>query len=372
MTGIYEEGISPRSVLGTRQLPNVRSGARQDAGRLRGRLDAPTAISLGYAGFLLTWHALRFTPIGGRPLFEVVDIFGLALFAPLPLLLLLTMLCASRRAGLVLMVPVLLLAVTYGPLFVPRTIPSIFRGGGAPGGPTLRVMTANLLVVNEQRSAVAGLIQMERPDIVALQELSPAMAEHLARELRDQYPYQLLEPHESPAGLGILSRHPIRPERLGEAFPRECLCERVAVDVDGKTITLVNVHPWPPRVGYFRVGRLPIPTSFESEQTRLAIEVALERLEEQTGSLIVLGDFNVGDRQPLYRELRRSLLDAHAEAGWGLGHSFPNLAFEGLPDLSLVRIDYILHDRSLTARMARTGTTPGSDHRHVVADLALR
>ena len=372
MTGVYEEGISPRSALGTRQLPGARSGSRHGAGIVRRRPDAPTAVSLGYAGFLLIWHALRFTPVGGWPLFEVVDIFGLALVAPLPLLLLLTMLCASRRAGLVLMVPVFLLVATYGPLFLPRTIPSIFRSGGASGGPTLRLMTANLLVSNAQRAAVTGLIQMERPDIVALQELSPSMAEHLARELRDQYPYQFLEPQESPMGLGILSRYPIRPERLGEALPRECFCERVAFDVDGRTITLVNVHPWPPRVGYFRVGRLPIPTSFESGQTRRGIEVALEGLERRTGSLIVLGDFNVGDRQPLYRELRRTLLDAHAEAGWGLGYSFPSLAFEGLPNISLVRIDYILHDRSLAARSARTGTTPGSDHRHVVADLALR
>ena len=133
----------------------------------------------------------------------------------------------------------------------------------------------------------------------------------------------------------------------------------------------MNVHPWPPKIGYARVGRLPIPTSFEPERTKRGLEAALDGLEGWTGSLIVLGDFNLSDRQPMYRALRRSLLDAHAEAGWGLGYSFPSLSFEGLPDVSLVRIDYILHDRSLTARSVRTGRTPGSDHRHVVADLAL-
>ena len=369
MSGVYEEGIGGRSALGTPSLAAVRD--RRAADRRPGSLDAITTVSLLYVCFLFVWHGLRFTPVGEWPPFEVADIFALALYAPLPLLMLLSLLCASRRAGLVLLAPVLLLAVTYGPLFLPRTVPSIFRPSGQAGGATLRVMTANLLVSNDDRSAVTGLLLAERPDVVALQELSPAMAEHLGRELRAQYPYQLLESAESPMGLGILSRYPIRRERMGEGLPRTCFCQRVLVDVGTRTTTLVNVHPWPPKVGYFRVGRLPIPTSFAPEQTKRGLEAAQEGLEGRTGSLIVLGDFNLSDRQPLYRELRRTLLDAHAEAGWGLGLSFPALNVEGLPTVSLVRIDYILHDRSLTARSARTGRTPGSDHRHVVADLAL-
>ena len=370
MTVVYEEGLGARSAPGTWPAHRARWQPRR-AGPVDSGLDAPTAICLLYVSFLLIWQLLRFTPVGAWAPFEVVDIFGLALFAPLPLLLLLSMLCASRRAGLVLMIPILLLAFSYGPLFLPRTIPSIFRANSLTSGGTLRVMTANLLVSNDDLSAVAGLMLVEHPDVVAFQELSPSMAEYLGRQLKTQYPYQLLEPATSPAGLGILSRYPIQPEPMGEALPRDCFCQRVTIEHGGRTMTLVNVHPWAPRVRYFRVGRLPIPTSFEPEQTRRGLEAALEGLDARAGSLIVLGDFNLSDRQPFYRQLRRTLLDAHAEAGWGLGLSFPALAFEGLPDLSLVRIDYIMHDRSLTARSARTGITPGSDHRHVVADLAL-
>jgi endonuclease/exonuclease/phosphatase (EEP) superfamily protein YafD len=370
--GVYEERIGARSALATRPLPAINDRSQTIVRQPRRRLDTPTFISLLYGGFLLVWQALRFTPIGEWPPFEVVDIFGLALFVPLPVLLLFSMLCASRRAGLVLMVPILLLAATYGPLFLPRSIPSIFRASSPPSSTMLRVMTANLLVSNDDLRQVAGQIQAEGPDIVALQELSPEMAAYLAQTLRDKYPHQLLEPAESPMGLGILSRYPITSEHQGAALPRECFCQRVTFDYGGKTATLVNVHPWPPRVGYLRVGRLPIPTSFAPEQTKRALAVVQQELAGRTGPLIVLGDFNLSDRQPLYRELRRTLEDAHAEAGWGLGYSFPSLSFEGLPNISLVRIDYILHDRSFTARSTRTGTTPGSDHRHVVADLALR
>jgi endonuclease/exonuclease/phosphatase (EEP) superfamily protein YafD len=365
--------------MGTLAAPLALAGpeatGRRDAATsrgLRGRVDAPTAISLLYTVLLFLWHALRFTPVGQWAPFEIVDVFGLVLFAPIPLLLLLSMLCASRRAGLILMAPVLLLALTYGPTFVPRSIPALPWWSSPPAGPTLRVMTANLLVSNDNLSEVTGLIRAERPDVIALQELSPKMAEHLSRELRAQYPHQLLEPSTVPDGLGILSRYPLRPERLGEANPRACMCQRVTFGLGNTSATLVNVHPWPPRVGYFRVGRVPVPTSFETDQTMRALDTALEGLAERAGSLIVLGDFNVGDRQPAYRRLRGALLDAHVEAGWGPGFSFPALPLDGLPDTALVRIDYILHDRSLAASSTRTGTMPGSDHHYVVTDLAVR
>src|SRR5690349_19628846 len=219
--------IGAGPALSTRPIPAVRTHPRDIAQRApRRRLGFATTVSLLYVSFLLIWHGLRFTPVGSWAPFEVADIFGLALFAPLPILLLLTMLCASRRAGLVLMVPVLLLAVTYGPLFLPRSLPSIFRPRSTAGSGTLRVMTANLLVSNDDLSAVAGQILAERADIVALQELSEPMAEYLGSELRTQYPYQLLEPADSPAGLGILSRYPIRPEQLGQQVPRDCFCQR--------------------------------------------------------------------------------------------------------------------------------------------------
>ena len=124
MMGVYEEGIGARSALGTRSVASAtdRSPAPRwvvgAVGRTRSR---PSACST--SGFLLVWHGLRFTPVGEWPPFEVADIFGLALFGPLPLLMLLSLLCASRRAGLVLLAPVLLLAVTYGPLFLPRPSP---------------------------------------------------------------------------------------------------------------------------------------------------------------------------------------------------------------------------------------------------------
>ena len=374
MRGAYDETPSGRTTFAARPTPHLEAVAprRQAPARPRRRLDLPTFVSLLYVSFLFAWQALRFTPVGIWPPFEVVDIFGLALFVPLPALLLVSLLAASRRAGLVLLLPLLLLAATYGPLFLPRTVPPIFRASSPPNGSTLRVMTANLLVVNDDRAAVLGTILAEQPDIVGLQEVSGAMAEYLADALRDRYPYQTIAPSEAPDGLGILSRYPIYQEPETGWYSHVCGCQRVRITRDGQTLSFFNVHPPPPAVTYARLGRVPVPTSFSTSLSQEVLHAALVDLDEWPRPIVVLGDFNLSDRQPLYRELRRSLEDAHAEAGWGLVYSFPSLSFEGVPDVSLVRIDYVMYDRSLVARSVRTGRMPGSDHRYVVVDLAPR
>jgi endonuclease/exonuclease/phosphatase (EEP) superfamily protein YafD len=310
------------------------------------------------------WHALRYTPLTHWWPFELFDIFGLLLFAPLPLLLLLSMLCASRTAGLWLMAPVLLLSWEYGGLMLPQ----VQTAEGRP----LRVMTANLLVSNGERARVAAGIIAEDADIVALQELGTGMSEYLARELKTAYPHQLLGPSDAPDGLGILSRYPIRTEPETGWYGHVCQCQRVRIDLGSEQLVFINVHPPPPAIGLGRLGRLPMPTGFDPRQTNEPLDAALDGVDLQYTPTVVAGDFNVSDRQPKYRELRRHLNDAFREAGWGLGYSFPSRTFERFPDLSIIRIDYILHDRSMTATAARTGVTPGSDHRHVIADLRLR
>jgi endonuclease/exonuclease/phosphatase (EEP) superfamily protein YafD len=339
--------------------------------RTRRRWRLTTAVSLLYVAFLVVWQGLRFTPVGRWWPFELVDIFGLLLFAPLPLLLLVSLVAANRRAGLWLLLPLLVLAWEYGPLFLPRTMPRVFAPSAATQGRPLRVMTANLLVSNQSVTTFGALLRVEQPDIVAMQELSHAMGEHLAATINDQYPYQLLGPSDAPDGLGILSRYPLHVESETGWYGHVCGCQRVSVDVEGRPITFLNVHPWPPHVGFARLGRLPIPASFDANQTREMLEAALDGIDASQGPLLMLGDFNVSDRQPTYRWLRRELRDAYREAGWGLGYTFPALSFEGAPDLAIIRIDYVLHDPSVRARAVHTGTTPGSDHHYVVADLLL-
>jgi endonuclease/exonuclease/phosphatase (EEP) superfamily protein YafD len=344
--------------------------AEQTAPPRRWRRILPLVCFL-YAGLVVLWQALRFTPVAHWWPFELFDIFGLLVYAPLAPLLVLTLLLADRRAGLWLLLPLAVLAWELAPLVLPRTTASATPPAIPVNGRPLRIITANLLVINQRVSAVSAVLRVERADVIALQELSPEMAEHLARELRAIYPYQLLEPSENPSGLGILSRYPFRSEVAGGDLPRPCFCQRVVIDVVGRDTTLVNVHPKTPEIRSTRLGRLPIPTGFDSDRTTRGIQTALADLNRRPGPLLVVGDFNTSDRQPLYRELGRELRDTYREVGWGLGYTFPVVSPRRLPVLPIIRIDYVLHDPSVTAWAARTGITPGSDHRYVAADLVL-
>lgn len=321
-------------------------------------------ISLLYAPGLLGWHSTRFTRLGSWWPFELVDVFGVWLYLPLPLLLLLT--AAWRRwwAGTWLMVPLLVFGWEYGALFLPQR--------GLDGGIPLRVITANLLVSNDDAAAFSAALAEIRPDLIAVQELNEAMAADLADALWTAYPHQVLDPSEAPFGMGLFSRYPLHsgpPVQVGSDI---CFCQEVRIDLSGRWMTMLNIHPSPPAVGYRRVGQFSLPTSFSTSEPERILRAVLERAGTIQEPLVVLGDFNISDRQPLYRLISRQLRDAHREGGSGFGYTFPNRPFEGLLPFPLVRIDYVFHDASWVTRASWTGALAASDHRYVVADLLLR
>jgi endonuclease/exonuclease/phosphatase (EEP) superfamily protein YafD len=80
---------------------------------------------------------------------------------------------------------------------------------------------------------------------------------------------------------------------------------------------------------------------------------------------IVLGDFNATvDHSPLRSLLAAGLVDTHAELGRGWAPTWP-AAFP------LVQIDHVLHGPGWAAVSASEHLLPGTDHRAVVAELAL-
>jgi vancomycin resistance protein VanJ len=169
----------------------------------------------------------------------------------------------------------------------------------------------------------------------------------------------------------VLSRYPIVAENRPQMGAGTCDCQRVTVDLDGHRITVINAHPTSPDVEVRRVGRVPLPRGFATADTEQAVAVLLEQARTIEPPLLVLGDLNTSDRQPSYHLIWRSLGDAHREAGWGFGYTFPAEPVFRLALIPLVRIDYVLHDRAWASRAAWTVDLPGSDHRGVAADLVL-
>ncbi|MEZ4729998.1 MAG: endonuclease/exonuclease/phosphatase family protein [Caldilineaceae bacterium] len=233
----------------------------------------------------------------------------------------------------------------------------------------LRVMTWNAHFLNKNSAAFFAAVANEQPDVIAIQELGVPLAEAIGAKLSERFPYQTLYPSKIPDGMAILSRYSFlatTPPDFSESSG--CNCQVVTLDFNGQPVTLINTHPWPPKMG-LTGGRL---YEFNTETQDRIFDQLLVRIEQATNPLLVMGDLNTMPIQANYRRLRRILYDAYVESGTGLASTFPiRRTDKSWLSQPLIRIDYIFYDEAWQARQSWVGAITGSDHRYVVADLVL-
>jgi endonuclease/exonuclease/phosphatase (EEP) superfamily protein YafD len=297
---------------------------------------------------------------------ELSNIFALFLFAPLlplaPIALLL-------RSGW-LRAAVLFTLAAFMALFGARLIPPL---GRPDEGARLRVMTINQNSSNRKVDQLIAAIRAHDADIVAIQELSRSVAGAARQQLSSVYPHQVLIPGDGGHyGLGILSRYPLRET----TYKPEFVGQRMIVDIDGTAITVINVHLSAPQAPTRRLRQFrPVKVVLDYDTSLRAQEFPhlLQEIDSVDGPLIVMGDFNTTDREPIYAELASRLRDSYHETAWGFGFTFPDdqrLARLKVP-FPLVRIDYIWSRAGIAPAAARVVCNSGSDHCAVVADLRI-
>ncbi|MHB1416888.1 MAG: endonuclease/exonuclease/phosphatase family protein [Chloroflexota bacterium] len=329
-------------------------------------------LAILYCALLAAWYLLGLSPAGDWWPYRLASLFAIWLFLPLPALLLYAAWRRRWQAMALLVLPLALLAVQYGYLLLPRQP----AGSGAP----LRVMTANLLSSNAEVGSLGTAIAREHPDLLAVQELNPDLARSLDAQVGREFPYVLYYPDESYPTLGLYSRFPLAASATtgnGDGCP----CQQATADVNGRAVTVLNVHPPRPTLGFRRIGPVPVPTRFDTARRDRALRAIVARAQAIAGPLVVLGDFNTSDRDPAYGLLAGALDDTFRVAGWGPGYTFPSRSsFDGWPSqgggieifyLPVVRIDYVFTSPGWTPTGAQVVNVPGSDHLSVVADLVL-
>ena len=184
------------------------------------------------------------------------------------------------------------------------------------------------------------------------------MARTLARELANLYPDgQLHLAYEPDAYQGIISRFPLTPIELADD---EGHTQKVMAVTPAGPVAIWNVHSSP-----------PLHWSRQYRQ----ISALVKDIVAVKGPLIVGGDFNTTDQSETYRLVNQYLYNAHWEAGWGFGFSFPadQPRFKYVPILTpVIRIDHIFYNAHFFASSAHTlSDSGGSDHFPVTARLSL-
>jgi vancomycin resistance protein VanJ len=330
------------------------------------------AAGVCYALAVLLLLVLRITPLESQWWMRVASAFQPFWFLPLlPLAPMVLLLARSRLARVLICVPCLLFVVLYGDRFLPSTASASNEGRGT----AFTVMTYNLTRGEPGAGEILFIVESEDADVVGVQELSLEVADAVGR-LSDRYPYQALHPTgDGYSGCGVLSRFPISEDEAFALVDGMHLSQRLVLDVGGERVRFFNVHLQPPQMlgGRLAGTRLFVPTSYDTTIQDRELVNLLEEVDRAEGSVAVVGDFNMTEGSAGYSELRRRLVDAYREAGWGFGHTFPDREARSIPTpFPLLRIDYVFHSADLVTQRANVGDRGGPDHRFLTAELSFR
>lgn len=235
-------------------------------------------------------------------------------------------------------------------------LPLFPRSPPATTGTRLRVVSANLLVVNETPEVLAAELERFDADVYFLQELSAEWDEQFERlGFWRRYPFNRRINGEDAFGAAIASRLPVRD--LEVFWSADLPQVRGVLHLDDRDVELVNIHLLPPR------------TLDYTRYYHLGAEALLEIVRRFGGrSFIVAGDFNSTPDSDFATRMRDLADDAWESGGRGFGFTWPN----GMFSLPPIRLDHVFVSRDLGVLAVRVGDGAGSDHRPVLADIARR
>lgn len=236
---------------------------------------------------------------------------------------------------------------------------------GTPASPakqreTFTAMSSNLEFGRADPERVVQVAAMNRVDILVLTEVTPtALAQMRAVGLDGLLPHSRGEAGDGVAGTMVYSTH-----ELGEVRALDTTFRGFAMTValGEATVRLLAVHPHPP------TGDAVAWTADHAAVRRAAAAT--------DGPAIVAGDLNATtDHQPMRELAGRGFTDAAAQAGSGWQPTWPasgEMSVFGAPVPSMLAIDHVLVTDELTAVDTESVSIPGTDHRALVATLALR
>jgi endonuclease/exonuclease/phosphatase (EEP) superfamily protein YafD len=244
-------------------------------------------------------------------------------------------------------------------------MPELSAAAAVPGwarhAPVVRVFDANIDASRDFRAGYVRAIEQDRPDLVTLEEITPSALQNMAASgVLASFPYRCAAPTPGATGFLVASRL------------RLTGCRVRSVAWDGTTMQyMVEATLWSPGgpVALRLVHTLaPLPAYWREWSAALAA-VGRSVRAGGAGDMLMVGDFNATwGNSGFVALLRDGLTDGAAARGKATGMTWPN----GAVVPPLVRIDHVLTGARLavTEIAARPGF--GSDHRYLVATVAIR
>jgi endonuclease/exonuclease/phosphatase (EEP) superfamily protein YafD len=222
-------------------------------------------------------------------------------------------------------------------------------GEGSP----LKLIHANVLSSNTDYERLLKLVAAEDPDMIFLQEVTAKWVEGTTSLLED-YPYAYTEPRTGNFGIGVFSKIPFDSIGHVDSPPLNYPTILATITIGDERVSMISSHPTIPIS-----GRL-----YEARNQQLASMA--EMVNEASGRVILLGDFNSTIWCAQFRRLEKSTGLKNVRRGFGVIPTWPAY----LP-FAMIPIDHALVSKSISVSQVRTGKNFGSDHLPLIVTLIL-
>ena len=244
--------------------------------------------------------------------------------------------------------------------------PELLAAAPVPGwtrhAPVVRVFDANIDSSLRFRAGYVQAIQQDRPDLITLEEFTPqALRSMTASGVLAGFPYRCAAPTPGATGFLIASRLRLTGCQVQILHWKYYLWAQYMVQATwwtpGGPVALRLVHTL-----------APFPSTWREWSEVLA---AVDRSVRASGDsrMLMVGDFNATwDNRGFAALLHDGLTDGAAARGQATEMTWPN----GAVVPPLVRIDHVLTGAGLAVTQITAKPGFGSDHRYLLATVAVR
>lgn len=273
--------------------------------------------------------------------FDLFSHFRVQYFAGLAVLGLILLVTRRRSIGALFL---LLAAINLA-----QVLPLYFGAPSSASDPT-RLMLINVNAQSGDTGRVRRAVAESAPDILVLEEVNERWITELS-DLRDTYPYSVVEPREDDFGVALFSKLPLLQSDVVFIGSAGVPSIEATLGGKGEPLRILATHPLPPGG--------PDYSAWRNEQ----LQLMAERVDASRPFLLV-GDLNTTPWNFHFRQLlaRSGLRDS--AVGFGVQPSWPTFN-----PLFWIPLDHVLHSPCIIVTARKTGSDVGSDHYPVIVDF---
>ena len=237
--------------------------------------------------------------------------------------------------------------------FLSFYIPQTDKAGEAK---TIKILTANVHIINDKYNLLISLIKNTDPSVIALSETDDKWIDNLA--ILDKDYYSIKHPGKYLHGMALYSKYPFTSKEIKYySYDKKLSVPMIfaTINVEGKDFKIITIHPIAPKDKNCIILR-----------NRHLLEAAEMIKKEKSMPVILAGDLNITPWSYKFSEFLKISGLKDSSKGFGLQPTWP----VGNP-LLLTPIDHFLISKNLTVIHRYTGPDIGSDHYPVIMEIKI-